>query len=662
MAGEIFISYRRADERFARFLYDRLKAEGVEAWYDAHVGAGEDWRTSTARALQGARIFVLLFSRAAAASDDISKELAAATFSKKLVVPVRLEDIQPEGAFLYELAGRNWIDAFQETEAKLGEVARSLAELVKSGKQDPAMLPFNRGMAAGPKRSRPKPHRLIAVSGFLLALVVAAAIGVVVLKGQPKAPGVNQRFAFFGFTVSDPALQAAADAATSTMVATMSGEHMDIAPQSETKGTPEVDQLKRATALGAQYALSGEVHAADDQIVATTRMVDAPSKTVIWTDSVKAPQAAAALLAERAASQAVPIIHCTADWRQELSRDRLDLVGLMPAGCENITTWGPSNLASWRKLATGAPEAADIQSSFVAVLATARAYAGLSGDANRLAEAEASLKKIQAIDPKSSAAYRARMSIATWKNAPLGELESLLNEALAAWPSDSWINYNMAAFRRAVGQLKDAVGPAQVSYQSDPLSPLKETYYGRALLASGAGPEQGRELMLHALEAKQFAIALYIVGSDLTYKDPETAERLIPLRPTGIPADGATCASAMVVAVKARRAGKALPPESDPLKVCPAGTPGQRMDGLFTYLVYIGDTKAAFDLPHFPLPLGEQMFLYAPETKAARADPRFKEIADYYGLTRYWKESGRLPDFCETEKVPICDEVRSTPR
>src|SRR5450432_4124256 len=120
MAGEIFISYRRADEAWARLLHAQLQSEGVEAWYDVRIGAGQDWRVATAKALQASRIFVLLFSQAASESEDIAKELAAAIFSKKLVVPVRIENLQPTGAFLYELASRNWVNAFENTEAKLG--------------------------------------------------------------------------------------------------------------------------------------------------------------------------------------------------------------------------------------------------------------------------------------------------------------------------------------------------------------------------------------------------------------------------------------------------------------------------------------------------------------------------------------------------------------
>src|SRR5580698_9843320 len=140
MAGEIFISYRRADEAWARLLYNQLREQGVEAWYDAHVGPGEDWRITTAKALEDSRIFVLLFSENAAASDDIAKELAAAVLEKKLIVPVRLENIAPKGAFLYELASRNWINAYEDTDAKLAELAKGLAQLVRTGARDESVL------------------------------------------------------------------------------------------------------------------------------------------------------------------------------------------------------------------------------------------------------------------------------------------------------------------------------------------------------------------------------------------------------------------------------------------------------------------------------------------------------------------------------------------
>ena len=150
MAGEIFISYQRADEAWARLLHRQLKTEGVEAWYDALIGPGQEWRLATAKALETSQIFVLLFSASAAQSSDIAKELAAAIFSKKVVVPVRIENIQPTGAFLYELASRNWVNAYENTEARLAELANGLAQLVRTGARDESVLPFERGSSASP--------------------------------------------------------------------------------------------------------------------------------------------------------------------------------------------------------------------------------------------------------------------------------------------------------------------------------------------------------------------------------------------------------------------------------------------------------------------------------------------------------------------------------
>ncbi|MEP7209579.1 MAG: toll/interleukin-1 receptor domain-containing protein [Alphaproteobacteria bacterium] len=184
MANEIFISYRRSDEPRARLFYNLLKERGVEAWYDAKIEAGEDWRTSTANALDAAPIFVLLMSKTASESGDIAKELAAATHKRKLVVPVRLDDMQLEGMFLYELASRNWIDAYHNTEQRLGELADKLAALVKAdmSPEAAAALDVNVAEIAAAKSKGMFPRMM--QKGGSVALITAGAVALVAAAGS----------------------------------------------------------------------------------------------------------------------------------------------------------------------------------------------------------------------------------------------------------------------------------------------------------------------------------------------------------------------------------------------------------------------------------------------------------------------------------------------
>jgi TolB-like protein len=301
MAGEIFISYRRADEALARLLHDQLRAEGVEAWYDVHIGAGQDWRVATAKALQASRIFVLLFSQAAAESEDIAKELAAATFSKKLIVPVRIENIQPTGAFLYELASRNWVNAFENTEANLAELARSLAKLVKAGVIDESIIAFDRNAGAKtPAQKQSWLKRNLLVIAAAVAVVMVAAIAalywlyprppaaVASLPALPRPAGISIAVLPFLNLSSDKDQEFFSDGITEEITAalakvpglTVIGRTSAFQFKGENKDMRAIGQ-----ALGAKNLIEGSVRKAGNQVRITAQLINAADGTHVWTES-----------------------------------------------------------------------------------------------------------------------------------------------------------------------------------------------------------------------------------------------------------------------------------------------------------------------------------------------------------------------------------------
>jgi hypothetical protein len=131
MSTDVFISYRRSDRPCAEMLEKSLSRLGVSAWYDGMIGPGADWRANIVENIKLARVLVILFSEEANESTELVKELSVADESQTLIVPVRVEDVAPRGTYEYELAARNWFDAFENPPAQLDEVAGKIAEALR---------------------------------------------------------------------------------------------------------------------------------------------------------------------------------------------------------------------------------------------------------------------------------------------------------------------------------------------------------------------------------------------------------------------------------------------------------------------------------------------------------------------------------------------------
>jgi len=86
-------------------------------------------------------------------------------------------------------------------------------------------------------------------------------------------------------------------------------------------------------------------------------------------------------------------------------------------------------------------------------------------------------------------------------------------------------------------------------------------------------------------------------------------------------------------------------------------------------LAVLGQTKQAIEIANSvldrqrlePSPLFapvsaqrlEPWFLFTPVTRDLRRDPGFIPLASRFGLIKYWRETGKWPDFC-TDRTPEC--------
>jgi TIR domain len=127
MSYDIFLSYCRNDKALADQFIEAAKQRGLTVWYDQMISGGQDWRNSIVEALQNSKSLVILFSEASNDSRQLIKELAIADNFTTLVIPILIEDTEPRGSYLYEMASRNWMNLYPNPSSRLDGLMDRLA-------------------------------------------------------------------------------------------------------------------------------------------------------------------------------------------------------------------------------------------------------------------------------------------------------------------------------------------------------------------------------------------------------------------------------------------------------------------------------------------------------------------------------------------------------
>jgi hypothetical protein len=155
MPHDVVISYSRRNRDIADRFAALLRERGLDVWYDRMIKTGADWRDEIARAIAGSRAFVILFSAESNESEELKKEYSIADRRDLVIVPIRVENVEPTGFFEYELSRRQWFDAFSDRDAQLAEAAQQLAETLKPSAEPHSPDP------APEKTAEPKPPRSV---------------------------------------------------------------------------------------------------------------------------------------------------------------------------------------------------------------------------------------------------------------------------------------------------------------------------------------------------------------------------------------------------------------------------------------------------------------------------------------------------------------------
>jgi adenylate cyclase len=145
--SDIFISYSRKDSEQALQLAERLQGEGMSVWIDQRgIEAAKSWSAEIVDAIEGCRVFLLLLSSTSVNSENVAKELSLAFESKRVLLPVVIEDVPLTRTFKYPLAGvqrvaLNHFDAILRALAAYG-LERRIEKKRSEERKSLMLLPF----------------------------------------------------------------------------------------------------------------------------------------------------------------------------------------------------------------------------------------------------------------------------------------------------------------------------------------------------------------------------------------------------------------------------------------------------------------------------------------------------------------------------------------
>ncbi len=132
MSHNVFISFSSKNNETALRIYDGLTNREVKCWISSkHVPPGGNFMNEIVSALSSSSVMVLIYSHDANLSKEIEKELALAGKYQLTVIPLKIDDVEPSGAFEYSFSTSQWIEVFPNIENTLDTVAVTIKTITE---------------------------------------------------------------------------------------------------------------------------------------------------------------------------------------------------------------------------------------------------------------------------------------------------------------------------------------------------------------------------------------------------------------------------------------------------------------------------------------------------------------------------------------------------
>jgi TolB-like protein/Tfp pilus assembly protein PilF len=279
--ADVFVSYKAEDRQRVRPLVDALQADGLSVWWDAHIGAGDEWRESIASNLDLARCVIVIWSKRSTGPEGrFVRDEAARAAKRQAYLPVTIDKVDPPLGF--------------------GETQCLPLSGWKGNRDDArylALLDAARHTVGGDQPVRPAPttklvtadRRAVLAGGAVAGLAAAGGFGWWWMGGSPANANSVAVLPFANLS-GDPAQAYFSDGMAEELrsaLARIAG--LKVIGRTSSEMLRDDDAMAAAKRLAVGTVVTGSVRRSPSTVRVSAQLVDGNSGVERWTQTFDRP-------------------------------------------------------------------------------------------------------------------------------------------------------------------------------------------------------------------------------------------------------------------------------------------------------------------------------------------------------------------------------------
>jgi hypothetical protein len=134
---DVFISYASEDKPIAEAVCEKLEAKNIRCWIAPRdVPPGMEFPAAIIQGIEGSRVMILIFSSHSNVSPHVLREITSAVNKGIIIVPFRIEEVQPSKSMEYLISVPHWLDAITPPfEQHIDRLATTIERIISENQQ-----------------------------------------------------------------------------------------------------------------------------------------------------------------------------------------------------------------------------------------------------------------------------------------------------------------------------------------------------------------------------------------------------------------------------------------------------------------------------------------------------------------------------------------------